>query len=113
MPPTIDISNDFDLFYGVESVTYSRRKLDASIAATYPAVKAVNRTPGTAMAGVGGGNAKAIVTEARWHLKALDLPLGVRVGDQFTRANGEVWEVVDYQLVALSTRYVCNCKKVS
>lgn len=113
MPPALSIANDFDLMLGVEPVTLTRRNLDGTAAATYAAVKAVRRVATSAPAGVGPAGAQALATTARWHLKAADLPLGVRAGDTFAPADGSRWEVMDADACALGTRYACTCKRVA
>jgi hypothetical protein len=105
-PPSIDITNDFLLFPGVEDVVYTRRNPDGASPTTYTGVKALKRVTSSMSDGT------FTSKHARWHLQAASLPVTPRRGDRITSVTHGTWEVVSYEVAAYGTRHACECLEV-
>ena len=91
-------------------LTYQRRDLEGAVT-TYTGVtvfwSAVTGSP----VGLGSGG-KAQSDTRRAHVQASTLAVRPRQGDRIVSAAEGTWEVITDDVVTLSTRFVCHCRKV-
>ena len=104
-----DISDDFDLFDDVHTVSYQRRALDGTYT-TDATVSAFKRATTGAIVDLGGS--QVVVDMARWHIKAGTLSGSPRRGDRIVSGTYGTWEVIDDNAETFLTRHMCYCKRI-
>jgi hypothetical protein len=107
-----DIATDWQVFDGVEEVTVTNRKHDASAdGAAANGVKALRRVLKRSEINAY-GDLRLEPTDIVWNLWVATLGgLTPSFGSTITDSAGAIWQVIALDLVTMGTRWRCVCRK--
>lgn len=107
----LDLSDDMDIFDGLETVSFQRPNLSGGGVTTYTGVTAFREMRDGRLIAIGDG--QQMIDSAVYHLKSTTLAVVPRRGDRVVSASYGTWEVLSSNTETLTSRYECLCKKVS
>jgi hypothetical protein len=106
---TLNISGDYAIFDGGETVTLRQIRSDDG-AAEVTVLNAIN-TP-LNRSSTQGGSLSIVGDERSWSLNTTQVgSRGVQVNDTITDASGQSWLVLSASLRTFDTRWLCVCRK--
>lgn len=108
MSASLDVSNDFAVFDGAETVTLHGPRTSNGVEPTAVSLPALRRV--LTVREVEASNGKYAASDVRWHLPDAELPNAPALGSVIVDADGRAWTILEATRVTLGSRWSCTAR---
>jgi head-tail adaptor len=109
MSASLDLSNDFAVFDGAETVTLRGPRTSSGVEPTAVSLPGLRRKLTVREIEASGG--KYAASDVRWHLPEAELPSAPALGSVIVDADGRAWTILEATRVTLGSRWSCTARR--